>query len=202
MNELPAEPGPIRILALSGSLRAASSNTQVLLAMTRLAPPRVEVELYAGIGGLPHFSPDFDGPASPAPVLDFRARVAQADAMMISSPEYAHGVPGSLKNALDWLVSGMEIVAMPIALLNPSPNSTHAQAALAETLRTMSTDVVAAASATIPLSGRRLDAAGILAAPELAQPLRAAMAELVNAAVQSRAAGRRLVGWRPEASPS
>lgn len=166
MNELSGEPNPIRILALSGSLQAASSNTQVLLAITRLAPPGgVEVQLYAGIGGLPHFSPDLDGPAAPAPVLDLRARIARADAMIISSPEYAHGVPGSLKNALDWLVSGTEVVAMPIALLNPSPNSTHAQAALAETLRTMSTEVISAASATIPLSGRRLDAAGILAEP-------------------------------------
>lgn len=198
----PADPNPVRILALSGSLRAASSNTQVLLAMTRLAPPGVEVELYSGIGGLPHFSPDLDGPAAPALVLDLRARIARADAMMISSPEYAHGVPGSLKNALDWLVSGVEVVAMPIALLNPSPNSTHAQAALAETLRTMSTDLVPGASATIPLSGRRVDAAGILADPTLADPLQAAMVELVSAAVRSRAAGRRLVGWRPEAASS
>lgn len=192
------ESKPIRILAISGSLRAASSNTQVLLAMTRLAPDEVEIELYSGVGDLPHFSPDLDGPNAPAPVLDLRRRIAAADAIMISSPEYAHGVPGSLKNALDWVVSGVEIVAMPIALLNPSPNSTHAQASLAETLRTMSTEVLPSASATIPLSGRRLDASGILAEPALADPLRRAMTELIKAARQSRASGKRLVDWRPE----
>lgn len=189
---------PIRILAISGSLRAASSNTQVLVAMAGLAPPDVEVELYTGIGKLPHFSPDLDRSGAPAPVLDLRQRIAVADAIMISSPEYAHGVPGSLKNALDWLVSGVEIVAMPIALLNPSPHSTHATASLAETLRTMSTEVLTTASVTIPLSGRRLDAAGILGEPSLSEPLARAMTELIDAASRSRASGNRLVDWKPE----
>lgn len=191
---------PIRILGISGSLRAASSNGQVLVAISRLAPPGVVVELYDGIGTLPHFSPDLDGPEAPGPVADLRRRVGAADAVMISSPEYAHGVPGSLKNALDWLVSSVEIVAMPIALLNPSPRSVHAQASLAETLRTMSTEVLSDASVTIPLSGRRLDADGILADPDLAEPLRRGMADLVAAALRSRAAGKRLVGWNPGAA--
>jgi NAD(P)H-dependent FMN reductase len=198
----PENPVPIRILAVSGSLRAASSNTQVLVAVSRLAPPRVEIELFIGLGTLPHFSPDLDGPSAPDPVMDLRARVAAADALLISSPEYAHGVPGSLKNALDWLVSGVEVVAMPVALLNASPNSTHAQAALAETLTTMAAVLVPEACVAIPLSGRRLDASAILAEPRLAGPLGAALESLVDAARRSRAAGRRLVGWRPDlASP-
>jgi len=189
---------PIRILAISGSLRSASSNTQLLSAAIRQAPVDATIELYDRIGGLPHFSPDLDGPASPAPVLELRASLASADALLISSPEYAHGVPGSLKNALDWLVSGVEIVALPVALLNASPHSTHAQASLAETLRTMAAQLVPAASVTIPLSGRRLDASGILSDPVLAAPLRSAVETLVQAARASRASGRRLVGWRPD----
>jgi chromate reductase len=192
---------PIRILAVSGSLRSASSNTQLLLAATRQPPPGVAIELYDGIGGLPHFSPDVDGADSPALVVELRARVASADALLISSPEYAHGVPGSLKNALDWLVSGVEIVALPVALLNAAPHSTHAQAALAETLKTMSAQLVPEASVTIPLSGRRLDASGILSDPVLAGSLQSALEMLVRAARATRSSGRRLVGWRPDLAP-
>src|SRR4030095_3213606 len=97
----------VRLLAISGSLRAGSSNTEVLRALTLLAPPRVTIEHYEGLAMLPAFNPDLDaeGMAAPAPVQNLRAQVQTADAIVICSPEYAHGVPGSLKNALDWLVS-------------------------------------------------------------------------------------------------
>ncbi len=184
----------ISILAISGSLRTGSSNTEVLRAMQRIAPPEVRFELYDGLAALPHFSPDLETPQPPASVLALRRRIAAADLLLISSPEYAHGVPGSLKNALDWLVSGIEFVALPVALLNPSPHSVHAQAALAETLRTMSAEMVTPEAVTIPLAGRRLGADAILADPALSAPLAALMGTLVASAEASRAGGRRLRG--------
>ena len=78
----------------------------------------------------------------PPAVQDLRSKVVNADAIVICSPEYAHGVPGSLKNALDWLVSVPDVLAKPTALVNAS-RSIHAQASLAETLRTMSMHLVA-----------------------------------------------------------
>ncbi|MEY2616468.1 MAG: hypothetical protein QOH78_2241 [Verrucomicrobiota bacterium] len=93
----------MRILAISGSLRSTSSNTTVLRAAQILAPPGVEVILYESLGVLPHFNPDLDGDEPPQLVLELRSEVGLADGLLISSPEYAHGVPGSLKNALDWL---------------------------------------------------------------------------------------------------
>ena len=172
-----------RILAISGSLRARSSNTEVLRAAALLVPASVRVTLFAGLGDLPPFNPDLDGEGAipPAPVQSLRRQVAAADALLICSPEYAHGVPGVLKNALDWLVSGPEIPYKPIGLLAASSRSAHAQAALAETLRTMSTVLVPGASITVPLDGRRLDAAGIAADPALAALLRAALDALVRA---------------------
>lgn len=150
----------MRVLAISGSLRASSSNTLLLVAAAELAPEGVEVVMYHGLGELPHFNPDLDraldDPDLPAQVRDLRTRVGSADALLISSPEYAHGVPGSLKNALDWLVGGSEMPGMPVALLNASPRSTHAQASLAETLRTMSADVVAGSPFAAPME-RTLD---------------------------------------------
>jgi chromate reductase, NAD(P)H dehydrogenase (quinone) len=171
----------MRVLAISGSLRSQSSNTTLLRAAAMLAP---EIEIYDRIGDLPHFNPDLDGEgaAPPPAVKDLRDRVEAAAAVIICSPEYAHGVPGSLKNALDWLVSVTVLSDKPVALINASPRSLFAQAQLAETLRTMAARVLADASVAVPLSGKKLDEAGMLADPEVATPLRAAIATLVAAA--------------------
>lgn len=177
-----ADDGRVRILFISGSLRAASSNSNLLHAAALLAPPSVEVDFYHGVGYLPHFNPDLDrgldDPDLPSSVDQLRARVGRANAILICSPEYAHGVPGSLKNALDWLVGSSEFPGKPVALVNASPASTHAQASLAETLRTMSAEVVEGSPFLAPLAGKRLDAAGAAADPEIAGALRAALAAL------------------------
>jgi NAD(P)H-dependent FMN reductase len=164
------------VLAVSGSLRAVSSNTELLRAAALLAPAGMEVVEYTGLGGLPHFNPDLEASVLPPAVADLRARVGAADALLVSSPEYAHGVPGSLKNALDWLVGGPELVGKPVALLNASPRAVHAQASLAETVTTMSGRLVERASVAVPLLGRGLDAAD----PEMAATLRAALAEAIR----------------------
>ena len=79
-------------------------------------------------------------------VVELEALVRHADALLICSPEYARGVPGSLKNALDWLVSSDAFVGKPVALINTSPRATHAQASLALTLETMAGRMVPEAS--------------------------------------------------------
>ena len=175
----------MKILTISGSLRARSSNTELLRAAQLVADPSWSFDHYDGIALLPHFNPDldFDGATPPEPVRDLRARVAAADALLISSPEYAHGVPGSLKNALDWLVSDAAMIGKPIALLNASARSTFAHPQLAETLRTMSARPVDDASLVMPLDGRRLDAAGIAADPALAPLLEGALDALVRVAL-------------------
>lgn len=171
---------PVLLLALSGSLRSKSSNTELLRAAAALAPDGVEIELHGGIGQLPHFNPDLED-ALPPIVVEFRARVAAAAGLLISSPEYAHGVPGSFKNALDWLVGGPEFVYKPIALFNASPRASYAQESLAETIRTMSGRIIAEASLSLPLLGQRLDAEGIIARPELAGAIREAIDAFVVA---------------------
>jgi NAD(P)H-dependent FMN reductase len=170
----------VRVFAISGSLRARSTNTEVLHALRLVAPPEVTVIVCAELGTLPHFNPDLDGEGMEPPpaVRAFRDRVGAADALVLCSPEYAHGVPGVLKNALDWLVSAPEIVHKPIGLFNASPRATHAYASLEETLRTMSTRLVAGASVALPLDGRRLDAAAIAADPVLSALLRRALEAL------------------------
>ncbi|HHB81818.1 MAG TPA: NAD(P)H-dependent oxidoreductase, partial [Aliiroseovarius sp.] len=106
------------MLAISGSLRAASTNTALLHALALSAPPSVRVELFDGLAGLPAFSPDLEGAATPQPVRRFAARIQAADGVVISCPEYARALPGAFKNAIDWLVSRDEIVSKPVALLH------------------------------------------------------------------------------------
>jgi chromate reductase len=168
-----------------GSLRRKSSNAAVLDAVARLAPSDIEVVAYRGLADLPQFNPDDDVEPAPPAVDALRRAIAASDAIVISSPEYAHGVPGALKNALDWLVSGIEIYQKPIALLNPSPASQFAQPQLAETLRVMSTALVEDACLTLPIAGRGLDGAAIAADPELANALRTALTALAQAATGS-----------------
>jgi chromate reductase len=146
-----------------------------------LAPAGVTIARYDGLGDLPHFNPDVEARALPAPVAALRALVAQADALVISSPEYAHGVPGSLKNALDWLVGGVELPGKPVALFDASPASTYAHAALVEILTTMSARVIAAATVALPLGAKKLDAAGMIADPAIAAALGTGLASLIAA---------------------
>lgn len=170
----------IRLLAISGSLRPASSNTTLLRAAAALAPEGVEITLYDGVAALPYFNPDLEE-MLPPPVVDFRARISAADGILISCPEYAHGVPGAFKNALDWLVGGPELIDKPVALFNASPRATYAQESLAETIRTMSGRIVAGASLSLPLLGQRLDVDGIVSHPEMASTIRGAIVAFANA---------------------
>ncbi len=178
----------MKILAISGSLRAESSNTFLLHAAAMLAPAGVEITLYRGVGDIPLFNPDLDGEIVAAAVAEFRAEIQAADAVLISSPEYAHGVSGVLKNALDWLVGSGELVDKPIGLVNASPRASHAHAQLSEILVTMAGRLIAGATITVPLLGKGYDARGIVADPEIARPLRAAIAALATPESQAASA--------------
>ena len=170
----------IRILAISGSLRQFSSNTALLQAAIALSPKNIQMKLYDGLGDLPHFNPDLE-PMEPPSVTDLRAQVKWSDGLAISSPEYAHGVPRALKNALNWLVNGEEFIGKPIALFNASPRAVHAQASLTEIVTTMAGRIVPEACITVSLLGRNLDAAGIVANPEVSNELQSAIISFMNA---------------------
>ncbi len=156
----------MRLLGLSGSLRATSSNAALLRALVRIAPPEVTIATYDGVAALPHFSPDLDVEPPPAVVAALRAAVGAADAMIITTPEYAHGMPGSLKNALDWLVSAAEPIGKAVLLISASPGgAAHAHAQLAEVLRTMGLRVIDGGAHVF--SRARLDADGELTDPDM-----------------------------------
>ncbi len=178
----------MRLLALTGSLRARSINTELLRAVALVAPPDVSVTFSDALGQLPHFNPDLDqeGMAQPATVTRLRGEVADADAVIISCPEYAHGIAGSFKNLLDWLVSSSEMPGKPICVLNASTSSRFGPASLVEILKTMSTLVVTGDAVTVPVDGRRMDAAAIAADAELRAVLDDAIAAIAAAVAAPR----------------
>jgi chromate reductase len=169
-----------RILAISGSLRRLSSNMALIGAVVHLAPAGVEVSVYGELAQLPPFNPDFDAGCAPAQVTRLRAQLQACDAVLIASPEYAHGVPGVLKNALDWVVSSGELIDKPVALINASGRATRAWLSLTDTLTVMSARVIGAASITVPLDGRRLDSLGIVRDAALSAALRTAIDALIR----------------------
>jgi chromate reductase len=181
----------IRVLAISGSLRRSSSNTALVGAAARLAPEVVDLSIYGELAELPPFNPDLDNDCTPDTVTRFRDQLQACEALLISSPEYAHGVPGVLKNALDWVVGSGELVDKPIAVINTSGRATHAWMSLKDTLTVMSARLIAAASITIPLDGRTLDAKGIATDARLSAALRSAIGALVFAVLEARSSKRR-----------
>ena len=146
----------LSVLALSGSLRRASLNTAMLTMAARCAPPGMSVTVFPGMGELPLFNPDLDA-REPPPVARLRAGIADADAVLIASPEYAHGVSGVMKNALDWMVGSGVLMGKPVAVWNAAPRATHAIAALRETLVVMAVRLVDAAGVELQI---RHDASG------------------------------------------
>lgn len=191
------------ILALSGSLRRRSSNTALLRAAAMLAPAHVRIHVFERIGALPPFNPDMEaelyddagsmllhgngaGNAGLHAVRELNDATRKADGILIACPEYARGVPGAFKNALDWLVGSDAFIDKPFAQFNASPRASHAQAALRVTLETMSGRAIEDASIAVPLLNRGLDANAIVADETLAAPIREAVATFASAIAPCR----------------
>jgi NAD(P)H-dependent FMN reductase len=135
----------MKIFAISGSLQAASSNARLLETARTSEQGGAEVDIYASLADVPAFNPDLDVEPGPPVVSDVRARIGAADAVLISTPEYAYALPGSLKNALDWIVSSGELYEKPVAILSASPRpngGANAREMLERTLRAQGSRVV------------------------------------------------------------
>lgn len=166
----------MKLLALSGSLRAASINAALLRVIAQLAPADIFVAAF-DIGTLPLFNPDREVQL-PVAVARLHAAVVAADALIIASPEYAHGVTGAIKNALDWLVGLETFAGTPVAVLNASPRAHHADAALRETLVTMSAQIVESASVGFAMLGAGMSEADMARDASIVALVATVLAEL------------------------
>ena len=176
----------MKILAVSGSIRAKSSNSAILQAMKELAPDAINIEIYDGIANLPHFNPDIDRENALVSVIDWRSQLRNADGVIFCTPEYAHGVPGVLKNALDWIVSSGEFMHKPTAVVSASPSidgGAKVNASLVQTLRVMMAAISEDTILCIPAVSAKFNHEGKLTDPGTEGALRSvvdALALLIN----------------------
>ena len=157
------------IVLISGSLRAASTNTAVLRTIQAVAPDGLTAVLYDGIETLPHFNPDDDGEGRPPPsvLAGLRGQIAAADAVLFSTPEYASALPGPFKILLDWTVGGDQMYRNPVAWINTSSRgASNAHDSLRKVLGYLSTDIVEAACVQIPVTGDAIGPDGPIADPQ------------------------------------
>jgi chromate reductase, NAD(P)H dehydrogenase (quinone) len=160
----------MRILAVSGSLQSRSANAALLRALVAQIGADAHATFTRALHELPPFNPDLDTeePPPPAPVRAWRAELVNADAVVIATPEYAFGIAGSLKNALDWVVGSGELVHKPVALIGASTlesGASFALEALERTIRVMSANVVGTLG--VPFVRAQLDETGTVADPAL-----------------------------------
>jgi chromate reductase, NAD(P)H dehydrogenase (quinone) len=176
-----------RILLVSGSTRAGSTNTAALRTIQEVAPDSVTAGLYGGLADLPAFNPDDDGPDLPAPVAGLRRDIAAAAAVVFCTPEYAGTLPGSFKNLLDWTVGGAELSGKPTAWINVANEGRGdgAQATLETVLGYVGAQIVEQACRRQPVSREWVGPGGTITDPGFRAELAAATAALVSAALVS-----------------
>lgn len=172
------------VLAISGSLRKKSLNTVFLQAIIKMFPSNVQVSMYEKVDQLPHFNPDLDGDDTHPVVSEWRKCLQKANGVLICTPEYAKGIPGSLKNALDWIVSSGEFVNKPVAVVSASPHPLGGEVAnksLQGTLMMMSAVVIEGAVLMVANVNQKLNAQGNVIHEQTESQAR----QLVNALVES-----------------
>lgn len=173
----------MNILAISGSLRADSSNTRLLRAAAGLTPPGVSITLYDGLDTLPFFSPERDKEPVPVAVQTLRSMLQQADAVLICTPEYIHGIPGVLKNMLDWLASSGDFVHKTVGVMSASPSDlggSRAHESLSHTLDVLMADIPEGGSLIVPHIRRRLAADGTIIDSNLSQEVQTVIDALIK----------------------
>ena len=170
----------MQLLGVCGSLRESSTNSRLLEAAARLLPVEIDLHLTTLVGRLPLFNPDISVESSEV-VMQWVQEMRGADGLIISTPEYARGYPGALKNALDWLVDTDAFVAKPFIMLSASARSTIGRDTLTTVIETMSGVHIKEASIAVNLLGTQTDVASIINSAEHATRVSAAIGHLVSA---------------------
>ena len=183
---MPPPPSAVlRVLAITGSTRAASTNTALCRTAARCAPHGAEVTVFDGLATLPHFDPDDDHALLPPAVADLRAAIERADALLICTPEYAGTLPGSMKNLLDWTVGATVMTGKPVAWVNVASGpgrGAGASATLATVLGYVQAAVVDEACAHVPIARGDVGADGLVTDPATLAAITDALTALLAAA--------------------
>jgi chromate reductase, NAD(P)H dehydrogenase (quinone) len=189
----------MRILGISGSLRTHSTHHTLLRAIKQMRPHK-ELSLYSRLELLPPFNPDQDAEGSPMhpEVKRLRAAVRQAEGVVFSTPEYAHGIPGTLKNLLDWLVSSGELNQKPVILWSASPSGAqHVHEQMLQVLRALDAKLAFEGCIRIPNMRNAFDTVGTLVSRPLEMKLDDSLCALEECIAEQRNENA-----RPSGAPS
>lgn len=145
------------VIAISGSTRSSSTNLTYIKAIAALAKDYFDVTIFESIAEIPHFNPDLDTDSPPEKVTGYRNKLKAADGILICTPEYAMGVPGTLKNAIDWTVSSMEFSHKPVALVTASSVGQKGHQSLMETLKIIESDITDETQLLIPFAKTKIN---------------------------------------------
>lgn len=168
------------LLAINGSTRAASTNLNLLHAIQEMAAGQFAITIYDGLMQLPHFNPDDDVEPANEHVAAFRRRLREADGILICTPEYAMGVPGTLKNAIDWTVSSCEFSHKTTALITASSVGAKGHASLLETLKIIEAGITDDTQLLIPHAKTKISAAGKITDASTAAAVQKLLSALEN----------------------
>ena len=170
----------MKFLGLNGSLRSDSTNRRLLFAASALCPADTEIDVFDNLGNLPHFNPDL-GEDTSVELIRFIQEVKASDGVVVSAPVYARGYPGTLKNALDWLVGVDAFVDKPFMMLSASSRMPEIELTLITVLETMSGFHVQDASLTVSLLGTTHTTEDIVANEEWAPRIRNSLRQFEEA---------------------
>jgi len=178
------ESAPLRLILIGGSLRSHSVNGAVIATIADMVPAGAQAVIYQRMGELPHFNPDIDRDPLPEPVADLRETLLRADAVLLSTPEYAGSMPGSFKNLLDWTVGSSGLYGLPVGWINPSAQggAQDTYHALRIVLGRAGAEIVESACADIPVPRDAVGATGLIEPVEIRSALRQPLQALLAAA--------------------
>ena len=168
------------ILAICGSTREHSANLNLINAIAKIFSDELQITTFQGLSQIPHFNPDLDNDNPLDNVTAFRRQLKQADGILICTPEYAMGVPGTLKNAIDWTVSSMEFSHKPVALITASTQGYKGHQSLMETLKIIEAHIPESSQLVVPYIKTKLDGDAITN-PETATQVKEVIYSLINA---------------------
>jgi len=146
-----------KVIAISGSTRSCSTNLNLIKAIANLSANNFEITIFDGLTEILHFNPDLDNENPPKQIAAFRNILRKFDGILICTPEYAMGVPGTLKNAIDWTVSSMEFSGKPTALITASSVGQKGHSSLLETLKIIDAQITDETQLLIPFAKTKIN---------------------------------------------
>ena len=168
-----------KIVAICGSTRKISTNHRLINVIKEMYSSELEIILFDRLDSLPHFNPDIEEAPSKQ-LLEFKQLLRTADGILICTPEYAHGVPGVLKNAIDWTVSTCEFSHKPTALITASTEGKFAHSSLIETLRVIEAEAIEELQLLIPFAQTKINKEGKIIDERTAREIETLMGKFIN----------------------